>query len=435
VDVFDEMGGALLILGEPGSGKTTTLLELAREAIARAENDPDQKIPVVFNLSSWVRGQSLLNWLVTELNTKYLIPKPVGRKWVTENDLLLLLDGLNEVEAGNRDACVEAINGFREEYGLTEIVVCCRTEEYQALTTRLRFEGAVLLQPLAPAQVSYYVAAAGAELAGLRTALQADAGLRELAQSPLMLSIMALTYSGRHDPAQVSQVGDRRKHIFDLYVLRMLSMRPSSSHYTPTQTIRWLACLAQGMIRHGQVEFLIENLQPTWLSRHSDRWLYEIGVRAGSGLLFLAVCALAGVASLVAGNITLEQGMTGALTVGALFVAPYWLAGLLVRWMPGWLAIGLTVGLTALCTMPFDALGGVMGGIIINLTMALPAALAGVAVAVNDTITPADRLSWSWQKARYGVALGLGAALVAGLGVALFGDATRSVGDALSESS
>ena len=40
MDVFDEVGQTLLILGEPGSGKTTMLLELARDTIARAEEDP-----------------------------------------------------------------------------------------------------------------------------------------------------------------------------------------------------------------------------------------------------------------------------------------------------------------------------------------------------------------------------------------------------------
>ncbi len=67
VDSFDQMGRAVLILGEPGSGKTVTLLELARHAITRAEDDPAQPIPAIFNLSSWsVRKQSKvwpIGWL------------------------------------------------------------------------------------------------------------------------------------------------------------------------------------------------------------------------------------------------------------------------------------------------------------------------------------------------------------------------------------
>src|SRR5688572_10902193 len=53
INLFDEAGHALLILGEPGSGKTTVLLELCRDSIKRAENDPDQPIPIVLNLASW----------------------------------------------------------------------------------------------------------------------------------------------------------------------------------------------------------------------------------------------------------------------------------------------------------------------------------------------------------------------------------------------
>ena len=49
VDVFDEVGQTLLIMGEPGSGKTTMLLELARGTIELIEEDPHHQIPVVFN--------------------------------------------------------------------------------------------------------------------------------------------------------------------------------------------------------------------------------------------------------------------------------------------------------------------------------------------------------------------------------------------------
>ena len=40
-------GRTLLILGEPGAGKTTTLLELTRDLLNRAEQGLDYRIPIV----------------------------------------------------------------------------------------------------------------------------------------------------------------------------------------------------------------------------------------------------------------------------------------------------------------------------------------------------------------------------------------------------
>jgi hypothetical protein len=53
VEVFDEVDRALLILGDPGTGKTTLLLELAQHLLNHAAQDPTQPIPVIFPLSSW----------------------------------------------------------------------------------------------------------------------------------------------------------------------------------------------------------------------------------------------------------------------------------------------------------------------------------------------------------------------------------------------
>src|SRR5689334_20103301 len=75
ITVFDTLRGAVLILGAPGAGKTTTLLELARDLLDRAERDDTHPMPVVFNLSSWAVKRSLLaEWLVDELNERYDVP-------------------------------------------------------------------------------------------------------------------------------------------------------------------------------------------------------------------------------------------------------------------------------------------------------------------------------------------------------------------------
>ena len=51
-EIFVENGRSLLILGQPGSGKTMLLLQLAQTLLAQAKQYPNEPIPVVFNLSS-----------------------------------------------------------------------------------------------------------------------------------------------------------------------------------------------------------------------------------------------------------------------------------------------------------------------------------------------------------------------------------------------
>jgi hypothetical protein len=106
--VFNELGGGLLILGAPGSGKTTALLELARHLLNSAENDETKPMPVVFNLSSWTaRRPPLAEWLVDELASSYDVPRWISQQWVGANEILPLLDGLDEVTAQHRSGCVE----------------------------------------------------------------------------------------------------------------------------------------------------------------------------------------------------------------------------------------------------------------------------------------------------------------------------------------
>ena len=269
IDIFDEIGAGrtLLILGEPGSGKTTTLLELARDLIACAEQDVNLLIPVVFNLSSWAsKQQKIADWLVEELNSKYDVPKKIGQAWVTQQQLLPLLDGLDEVKAEYRDDCIVALNQFKQEYG-AELVVCSRIKDYEALSNRLNFQSAVYLKLLSLEQVCSYLDSVGGELRGLRTLIAEDKVLQELAQSPLMLHIMTLAYQGVavEDLPKTEVLEERRKKLFDDYIEQMFKRRnrsKSEQRYSKHQTSHWLAWLAQRMLQKSKTVFLIEELEP-----------------------------------------------------------------------------------------------------------------------------------------------------------------------------
>jgi hypothetical protein len=290
--VFDQLGQALLILGAPGAGKTTLLLELTRDLLDRADQDPAHPIPVVFNLASWaVRRQPLDKWLVEELHDRYDVPGGIGRAWVTSEQVLPLLDGLDEVARTHRAACVEAINGFRDQHGLLPIAVCSRVADYQELRAQLRLQQAILVQPLTRPQVTAYLKEAGRPLAGVRAALREDPQMWELLESPLLLNIVTLTYQEMPASAvrAMGSAEEHRRHLFAAYVTRMLERRVRPKASTPAQTVRWLSWLAGAMRTHDQSVFYLEQLQPDWLPSRSQRWLVTTGPALILGVLIAII--------------------------------------------------------------------------------------------------------------------------------------------------
>ncbi|MFN8374174.1 MAG: protein kinase [Anaerolineae bacterium] len=300
LDLFDKLNGKLLILGEPGGGKTTTLLELARDLLFRAEADQEHPIPVIFNLSSWSETHKpLTEWLVDELRGKYQVPRKIAASWVENDALLLLLDGLDEVAANQREGCVQAINAYRAEHGFVDVVVCSRVHDYDALTNRLKLNGAIVIKPLDDEHVDRYLASLGMGLTGVRRMLAGDSTLRELARSPLMLSIIALAFRGVSDAdlPRLDTPEAQRKHIFEVYVQRMFERRVGEKPYSQAQLTHYLSWLARKMEEHAQSVFQIEKMQPSWLNK--PQWLnyysryLMIALLVGAGSIGLSSALLA----------------------------------------------------------------------------------------------------------------------------------------------
>ena len=288
-EIFEGIGAGrtLLILGEPGCGKTVTLLKLAQSLIARSENDLSQPLPIVVNLSSWAKQrQSIVDWLVQEIHDIYGVSKSLGKIWVEQEQLILLLDGLDEVDGKYRNDCVKALNQFIQTHGLTEIVVCSRIRNYENLSERLKLRSAIYVQSLTSQQIDQFLQQAGESLFSLKTFLQNNPEIRTFASSPLILSIMSLAYQGcSEDTIQTISTADTfHQHLFDTYIERMFTRRGTTCQFSQQQTKRWLIWMAQRMVQASQTVFLIEQIQPSWLQTKLQRIRYRLGSSLIGGL-------------------------------------------------------------------------------------------------------------------------------------------------------
>jgi hypothetical protein len=419
--IYDTVG-LLLILGEPGSGKTTTLLDLARTLLERAGENIKERVPVVLNLSSWKKKQPLSEWISGELSEKYRVPRKIAHSWLQNGYLLPLLDGLDEVPTPLQPDCVAAINVFVEESDPSGLVVCCRLNEYRWLPERLKLNGAICVEPLSKDEVDKYFAAAGPELTALRNTVNADPVLQELTQTPLMLSVMSLAYQGARRGELAEQEGDstekRRMQVFRLYVEQMFKRKGTSLVFPKEKTIEWLSWLAANMREHSRSVFLVEGIQPSWLGTKGRGVAYRATAALGLAVIAGLIFGLT-VGSIYALSVNLHYGLTNGL-VAALML------GLIT-------SIGVGLGCSSESRLKNGIAGGLIGVVSVALLGALDRAslascmlsslIAGLIVGLINglgtsslnQITLVEALSWRWGKFLKSTGRGALVGLIVGL--------------------
>jgi energy-coupling factor transporter ATP-binding protein EcfA2 len=288
LSVFDKFGRHLLILGAPGAGKTTLLRKLARALVERAEKDGHERIPVIFELSTWasVKNSPLTDWMVERLWQSYHVPREVGEDWVKRkpDPAAARRPRRSAASLSRRDACVDAINQFRREHGFVPVAVCCRVKDYDSIGQKLELDGAVAVRPLARADVEDYLQRLGQPLEGVRQVLVRDAAVWELLDTPLIVDILIRSYQGlpAESLALPGGIDERRRHLFKAYVDRMFQHRPGSP-YPRGRVEYWLTWLAQQLSRHGK-DFYLQDLQVEWLPQKT-RWYQSWAVRLAFGLV------------------------------------------------------------------------------------------------------------------------------------------------------
>lgn len=158
----------LVVLGDPGSGKTTTLWRIAVDCANRARTEPTAPLPVFARLGEMHPTQTVEQHLTTQLGDL----APFYSELWREKRLALLLDGLNELPAAARPQHAAQVRGLVKrcrDAGML-VAVTCRELDY-AGDLDMNLPGRLVITPLDPTRVRQFVNAYIKEPPGAASAL------------------------------------------------------------------------------------------------------------------------------------------------------------------------------------------------------------------------------------------------------------------------
>ena len=147
LDAFRAVPRAVL-LGEPGSGKSTTLRKLAVNLAAE-----ERRIPILAELNRWTGVEPLTEFLASHAEPAIVWAIPALAK---AGRLVLLLDGLNEIPTHQRAVKIQQVRELLDDTLIpsgASFYASCREKDY---VNDLRLGGALdtlTLEPLTPARI------------------------------------------------------------------------------------------------------------------------------------------------------------------------------------------------------------------------------------------------------------------------------------------
>ncbi|TMR99924.1 NACHT domain-containing protein [Nonomuraea basaltis] len=270
----------LVILGGPGTGKTTLAVQLVLELLRTRQ--PEEPVPVLVSVARWDdrAHPRLQDWLAACLAMDYpaLRADDLGpglpETLVARGEVLPVIDGLDELSGRARADMLAALN--RSMCETDQLILTCRTAQFaesvQEIGDVLTAAAVIEPQPMSPAAAAGYLGAClppvphttwPQVLEALRTG--AVPALAEVASASLGLWLIRATYiAPRVDPAPLLGLGrgsaaELHDHLCDRLIPALVSARPPAGGpvqpfrpqhaWTPEQVGRWLTYLSRELTR------------------------------------------------------------------------------------------------------------------------------------------------------------------------------------------
>ena len=460
--------GRLVILGEPGAGKTGAAIRLLLAALEHRRLLAGQErsavpVPVLIGVRGWDPvTQPLERWLALRLAEEHPFLRSAAyghdaaRRLVRTGRLAVIVDGLDEMRGDLRSTAVRAL----DDQATFRLVVVSRSQELVAAASRAHLSGAAALQlqPVDAEDAAAYLerccprplsVAWQRLLDTVRT--DRSSPVAGALDTPLALSLVRDTY-GPGDA--VDDLLDRDRfgcpeevtdHLLDRVLPAAFAARPGRPppRYTLDQARRWLGFVAWRMSREPTGGDLAWWLVPRW----RPAWPRAVVTVAAVALAGGGAGALAGgTDSTPAGSATVwlatdhappyaggPPRQVGRPRWGRMRSRANLALGFAVG-LAGGVAFGVAVGLTV--GLAFGLALGLLLGVTFGVASGLAFGLAdGLSHLAADAASPVDPVT-SWARDRqYVVALvaafGLVGGITGGLAWKLTSQVTTGIGGGL----
>ncbi|GAA3885103.1 NACHT domain-containing protein [Streptomyces sedi] len=209
--------GRLVVLGEPGSGKSVLLVRLVLDLLARRHQGAP--VPLLVPLASWAPdAEDLDGWLEQRLGTDYPALGERGRTGATRGRelldaglIMLVLDGLDEIPGDVRGRAIARINDTMGGHPDLGLVLASRSDPFlttvragEGIEVRVTGAAGIELLPLDLDTVVSYLRDSAAGPTGVArwrevfAALSGESARHPLARlltTPLMASLARTAYN------------------------------------------------------------------------------------------------------------------------------------------------------------------------------------------------------------------------------------------------
>ncbi|WP_431931926.1 NACHT domain-containing protein [Nonomuraea jabiensis] len=373
----------LVILGGPGTGKTTLAVQLVLELLRTRE--PQEPVPVLLSAARWddrVYGR-LQDWLAASLALDYPALRAEGlgmdmpETLVARGEVLPVIDGLDELPDTARADMLTTLN--RSLYETDQLILTCRTEQFaesvEEIGDALTAAAVIEPQPMSPAAAADYLEAClpavphsvwPQVLEELRKGTAP--ALSEVTSTSMGLWLVRATYiAPRVDPTPLLTLGrggaaELHDHLCDQLIPALVSTRRPAEGppqpfrplhaWTPEQVHRWLTYLSRQLARNED-----DPRDVAWwhLARYSSNRAVRFGAAALIGIVVGLAFGLLTKSPFFSAMAGLFSALVAETLIGSWFTespghADFHLRGRLAELLPA-LRDGLIVG----------ALGAIVG--------------------------------------------------------------------------